>query len=222
MINTTQDREPLKSIWGITPEIALREALSIFNTSEISQFHGKTIVDVGAGFSNLLDYVARHSESSRMIAVDPIYGWDEIKAAKYTIGAIQSFVAELLKALDTTYDEYLLKMKHNAEWQKKVILNYNNQDSSIERYREIPDDINADYIFAINVLFWVDNPWEILDKMDQELAPDGLIAVIDYVWRGNKIDQKFKQAGIPIRNFEQYFVARLRKWEASMIDWNNK
>lgn len=222
MINTTQDREPLKSIWGITPEIALREALSIIDESEMSQFYGKTLLDVGAGFSNLLDYVAAHSEPNRMIAIDPIYGWDEPKAAIYTINAIHSFVEELLKASDGIDDEYLLNMKHNAERQKETILNYHNQDSTIERYKEIPDGVNADYAFAINVLFWVDNPREILVKMDQSLAPDGIITIIDYVWRGNKIDQKLQQAGISIRKFEQYFVARLRKWEANKIDWSKK
>ncbi len=222
-INTiTKDRESLKSIWGITPEIALREAFSIVNAGVLPQFNNKILLDVGAGFSNLLDHIAQYSEPSRMIATDPIYDWDESKAAEYTINSIQAFIDELLKNPYSMNDEFSLRMKHNAEQQKNIILNYQNQNNTIERYKQIPNNINADYVFAINVLFWVEYPDKILTKIDQELAVDGEIIIIDYTLRGNKIDQKLKQAGISIRKFEQYFVAKLRKWDANRINWSNK
>ncbi len=54
--------------------MALGEAFGIMHKDDIAMFHGKTILDVGAGFSDLLQYISEHTEPARMIAVDPIYG----------------------------------------------------------------------------------------------------------------------------------------------------
>lgn len=74
MNNVIRRKERLESIGGITPEIALREAFGIMHEDDIAMFHGKTILDVGAGFSDLLHHISEYSEPTRMIAVDSIYG----------------------------------------------------------------------------------------------------------------------------------------------------
>lgn len=102
-------------------------------------------------------------------------------------------------------------MKANAERQKQVIMNYPDQTNTIERHKNIPDDINADCVFAINVLYATTDPRSLLEKMDTELSSDGEIVIIDYSWRRNNINQILECAGIDVRQFEQYFIAKLRK-----------
>ena len=213
-------KERLESIWGITPEIVLKQAFWIIHEDEIAWFYGKTLLDVGAGFSDLLHHISEHSDPTRMIAVDPIYGWQEADATIFTLNSIQKFIDLILSDPDCSTDECLIGMKQNAERQKEVILNYHYQTIAIERRQDIPVGIGADYAFAINVLYAAKNPKNILERMDQELDKDGEIVIIDYVGRGNNIGAKLTKANIEIKKFDQYFISRLKKWDTSKINWN--
>lgn len=215
-------KERLESIGWITPEMFLKQAFWIEHEDDVSRLSGKTLLDVGAGFSDLLDYISEHADPNRMIAVDPIYGGQEPEATIFTLNSIQEFINVILSDPGCANDGFLMNMRANAERQKQTILDYHNQNVAIERYKNIPDDISADYAFAINVLYAAKDPRSILEKMDQELDPNGQIIIVDYVWRGNNINGKIEGTGISMNTFEQYFVAKLRKWDVHCIDWSKK
>lgn len=219
MNRTIHKNEWLESIGGITPEVALRESFGMIHKDDVVMFHGKTILDIGAGFSDLLQYISEHAEPRGMIAVDPIYWWQEAQATTFTLNSIQNFIDLILSDPDCNRDEFLLQMRMNAERQKQVILQYPHQSIAIERYRDVPYSIDADYVFAINVLYAIDDPRSLLDTMDLELSTHWEIVIIDYSDRGNRMNKKIENTGIEIKKFEQYFVAKLRKWEIRKIDW---
>ncbi len=88
----------------------------------------------------------------------------------FTLHSIQDFIDALLSDPACNRDELFLQMRMNAERQKQVILQYPYQTKIIERYRDIPYSIDADYIFAINVLSTISDPRSLLDTMDRELS----------------------------------------------------
>lgn len=220
MNKTIHKEDWFESIWGITPDIALNQAFWITPETGIQMFHNKTILDVGAGFSDLLHHISENTTPQRMIAVDPIYGTQERDAATFTLNSIQSFIDDILSAPNWNKRDFLLQMIMDSERQKQVIAQYPYQSPVIERYRDIPDTISSDYIFAINVLFALDDPKTLLNSMDQILSVDWEIIMIDYHNRGNCMNQKIKNIGNEIRLFDKYYIAKLRKWDVQKIDWN--
>ncbi|MBX9809932.1 hypothetical protein K2X92_06080 [Candidatus Gracilibacteria bacterium] len=220
MNNTIQRKERVESIGGITPEIALKQVFAIEHEDEIAMFYGKTLLDVGAGFSDLLHHISEYSEPARMIAVDPIYGGQEASATAFTLQSIEGFIADILSDPILRRDQTLIHMREVMERQKQVIMDYAYQANAIERYGEIPPSVGANYAFLINVFYAVENPRILLERVDRALSRDGEIIIIDYTNRHNHLDRKFAMAGIPMKRFEQYYMVKLKKGEVLNLYWS--
>jgi hypothetical protein len=114
------------------------------------------IIDVGAGFSELLNTIHKYSHPKELIAVDPIYH-DIFTATEYTIQSIQSFIDTILFAQKQSKSKrnnpWMTEMLNNLERQKNEVAAYSNQSSLIQRVSIISKDTKVDYVFLMSTLY---------------------------------------------------------------------
>ncbi len=212
-------RKPLESIGGVSAEDILQLAYNT-NQSWFDIFSGKSIMDVGAGFSPLLKIISKNSTPKNLVAIDPIYHWKEKGAAEQTKASVKNFIDKIMRCF---FDEYQKLLLQNAERQIRDVEEFSYEPNIHYRTStyQISPNQQQDIIFLSSTLYVIEDPKKFLQELDFLLKSDGEMVIIDFIdGRGNQIYKKLIHAGIEIVSTSgNYFCAKLKKWECSKIQW---
>lgn len=239
---TPTKKERLESIGWVDALTALKlafsheirnwrnEASTLTSEEEIKQicarFDEKVIIDIGAGFSELLNTIHKYSHPKELIAVDPMYN-DIFTATEYTIQSVQSFIDTILFAQKQSKSKrnnpWMKEMLNNLERQRNEVAAYSNQSILIQRMSSSPKDTKGDYVFLMSTLYSsLLNPWALLEEVNNILQPNGKVVIIDFMDnKGNSVFDVLNEAKIPIiGTYNQYFCAQLQKSDIEKLKWN--
>ncbi len=238
---TPSKKERLESIGWVDALTALKlsfsheiknwrnEAWALTSEEEIKQicvrFDGKVIIDIGAGFSELLNTIHKYSHPKELIAVDPMYN-DIWTGTEYTIQSIQSFIDTILFALKQSKSKrnnpWMTEMLNNLERQRNEVAAYSKQSTFIQRVSIIPKDTKADYVFLMSILYSsLLDPWVLLEELKDILQPNAKIIIIDFMdKKDNNVFDFLNEAWIQIiGTYNQYFCAQLDKSDIAKLWW---
>ncbi len=241
---TPTKKERLESIGWVDALTALKlsfsqeiknwrnEASTLTSEEEIKQicarFNEKVIIDVGAGFSELLNTIHKYSHPKELIAVDPMYN-DIWTGTEYTIQSIQSFIDFILFAQKQSKSKrnnpWMTEMLNNLERQRNEVAAYSNQSALIQRVSIIPKDTKADYVFLMSTLHSsLLDPWVLLEEVKDILQPNGKVVIIDFMDnKENSVFDVLNVAWIPIIDtYNQYFCAHLGESDVVKLSWKQQ